>query len=819
MILNQAENIMSGADEVSKVYCGINLIWSRIPPVVPVSNFELDVTRFAANDPKVYDTNGKKIGQIIEIGGNVSDCKTVNDGLEVSGSTSMRIPVNLPKNSPWTIIYCIKAFNNSGEVEFIFDSKNEELASYKNNSIYGIKHSLGATQLGNNYTLLNNAYTYTSEDIQLGIWDEATRTSEMLYYNMDYRWICNGTTLSLYVNGVKKIETSLEHFPNNIEELGIPVYNNNDDSNNSRMIITKLQVVNSAVATPSHVVYKWNITDFRGYDTYFQFARLRLYSDGARIDEEAGCVAACWVDAQKPTYTSDNETVKVLTGDRNGKLCAERGAEEQNIYFSVPYELDAVDSYSYVTANDYADRDPTSWELYKSVDGCVTWRLLDTQSNISDPGRGNETDIFPITNPDPPAVDPEPPIPETTISRMSGQPPFTFPADGSNLLDWEIKGAEDSTTGVAVGIPYTNLFYNHQWENYYRNYTIQGVIDEKSQKDYYVSTYDVIPVEPETDYTLAFYNGSVTDYRYFYFIWFDNTVSNTVEPTQVPQGERSPYIASTSKYLGLNGKSYATVTSPANAAYVRIVVGNTSDSSINSTNVGDTMFNKGKYPFPYIADNSTKYAVPVVVTSGNDTYYHVFSLSAPLSTGDVISKTSTGVNIPTYSGTNVLTVDTPTLPQMNIKYKNAPPKNYLTVSTWLTAVNSHVVSAYGQTYTGMVGGTITPVTGGFTITVDGLVQTSVTLSADYPANGYAVPIAVEQGQRYTLSWNQDNARPNTYVYIFNGREGVANTQISTQQYLTFTAPNSTVCLAFQFVYADTEPQKSVTFTNILLRKD
>ena len=41
--------------------------------------------------------------------------------------------------------------------------------------------------------------------------------------------------VSLYVNGVKKIETSLEHFPNNIEELGIPVYNNNDDSNNSRM--------------------------------------------------------------------------------------------------------------------------------------------------------------------------------------------------------------------------------------------------------------------------------------------------------------------------------------------------------------------------------------------------------------------------------------------------------------------------------------------------------------------------------------------------------------------------------------------------------
>ena len=806
MILNQAENIMLGSSEVAKVYVGTELVWSRIPPVIPVSNFELDVTRFAANDPKVYDTNGKKIGQIVAIGGNISDCQTVNEGLRVSGSTSMRIPVNLPKNHAWTIIYCIQAFNNSGEIEFVFDSKNEELEACKYNDIYGIRHKLGTSGLGNNFTILNNVYTFESDDIQMGIWDEATRTSEMQYYNMDYRWVCNGSTLALFVNGVKKIETSLENFPANVSEIGVPVYYNSDDSNNSRMIITKLQVLDTAVTTPSHAVYKWEITDFRGYNEYFQFARLRLYADGARIDEVDGCVAACWVDSAKPTYTSDNDTVKVLTGDRSGKLCAERGAETQNIYFSVPYSADSADSYSYVTANDEADRDPTGWTLYKSIDGCVTWRVLDTQSNIADPGRGNETDIFPIANPDPPAVDPDPPIPETTITKATGVPPLTFPSDGSNLLDWKINGAAGG-----VGIAYTNLF-SGTFENAFRN-----IHDDtkEANKNYYASSYEVLPVEPDTEYTVSF-TGNLTKFGDIRVIYFDDTVTDLVNPTNVPPGTRSPWCGNSSTYNLPAGQYWANFKTSSITYYIRIVVGNDTSSEVNASSIGNCMLNKGKYPYPYTTGQ--KYAIPLTITSLESEFFKVFSLNAALGEGDSLTYAVDHSDIKTYGGTNTLNIETPVVPEVSIEYKNTPPKNYLTVSTWLAAVNSHVVSAYGQTYTGMVGGTITPVAGGFTITVDGIVQTSVTLSADYPANGYAVPIAVEQGQRYTLSWDQDNARPNTYVYIYDGRNNVANTQISTQQYLTFTAPNSTVCLAFQFVYADTEPQKSVTFTNLLLRK-
>lgn len=816
MILNNAENIMSGSAEVSKVFCGVHLVWSRNSPVNPISNFELDVTRFDAANPIVYDTNGNIIGEIIPIGGSVSNCQTTNDGLEVSGSTSMRIAVNLPKSHAWTIIYRIKYFNNNGDVVFVFDTKNEELETCKNNSIYGIRHKLGATELGDNYTLLNNAFTFESNNVQAGIWDEATRTTEMQYYEMDYRWVCNGTTLLLFVNGVKKIETSLEHFPANLAELGIPDYNSNDDSSAARMTITKLQVLDSAVTTPSHVVYKWSITDFRGANTYFQFARLCLYANQVRLDQEAGCVAACWVDEEKPTYSSDNETVKMLTGDRNGKMCAERGGT-QDIYFSVPYSSDPVDEYSYITANDEADRDPVSWNLYKSIDGAVTWRLLDSKTDIADPGRGQETDIWEIDNPEPPDPDPDQPIPGSSTSKKTGLPPITYPSDGSNLRDWEIIGRVDSETGVGVGIAHTNLFLNHVWETCFRQpYPLQGTpLDRKLTRNYFLSTYDVIPVSPETTYTLSFTNGNVTDYGNIYITYYDNTVTNTVEPTEREEGMESAYIAYT--WINMSGgKTYGTFTTPTGAAYIRIVVGNENDPNINTTYIGNTMLNITRYPFPYIeTPGQVKYAIPVVNTCGSKEFFHVFSLAQPLGTGETLDKSTSGVDFQTFDGTNTITVDCPTLPYMSIVY-NETYTNLFNTQQWLNALYTHIVIIGGVEYHGYVGGTVTPVTGGFRIDTNGLQQTTMTLSAQYPSSSYGIPIAVESGKQYTLSWQQDASRSTTFVAIYNGSTKVAETRAITERSLTFTAPSDSICILITLANADTDRQ-SVTYTNWQLK--
>lgn len=144
------------------------------------------------------------------------------------------------------------------------------------------------------------------------------------------------------------------------------------------------------------------------------------------------------------------------------------------------------------------------------------------------------------------------------------------------------------------------------------------------------------------------------------------------------------------------------------------------------------------------------------------------------------------------------------------------PVNDFNLSTWLDTLNTHTTSAAGTTYTGMVGGTVTAVTDGFTLAVDGRIQSAMTLSADYPMSGMGIPITVESSKQYTLLWTQDTSRPNTYVYIYNGSTQVAGTSSADDRQLTFTAPSNSVCLLIVMANASGESVTSVTYTDIVL---
>lgn len=144
------------------------------------------------------------------------------------------------------------------------------------------------------------------------------------------------------------------------------------------------------------------------------------------------------------------------------------------------------------------------------------------------------------------------------------------------------------------------------------------------------------------------------------------------------------------------------------------------------------------------------------------------------------------------------------------------PVNDFNLTTWLDTLNTHTVSAAGTTYTGMVGGTVTAVTDGFTLTVDGRVQSAMTLSADYPMSGMGIQIMTESGKQYTLLWEQDVSRPNTYVYIYNGTTQVAGTTSADDRQLTFTAPSNSVSLLIVMANASGESVTSVTYTDIVL---
>ena len=96
MVLNIADDVFIGDAQVSEVYAGDEEIWCA------GTSFELDVTRFDPDDPKLYDTNGNVIGQVSMISGSIADnVYTVTDGLHVTGHTNCEIAVDLPKNKPW----------------------------------------------------------------------------------------------------------------------------------------------------------------------------------------------------------------------------------------------------------------------------------------------------------------------------------------------------------------------------------------------------------------------------------------------------------------------------------------------------------------------------------------------------------------------------------------------------------------------------------------------------------------------------------------------------------------------------------------------
>ena len=62
------------------------------------------------------------------------------------------------------------------------------------------------------------------------------------------------------------------------------------------------------------------------------------------------------------------------------------------------------------------------------------------------------------------------------------------------------------------------------------------------------------------------------------------------------------------------------------------------------------------------------YTIPVVVSSGGNSQTTTFTVNKPLELSDTLTLSNTGVNIPTSSGENTLTVNTESKPLVSILY-------------------------------------------------------------------------------------------------------------------------------------------------------
>ena len=222
-----------------------------------------------------------------------------------------------------------------------------------------------------------------------------------------------------------------------------------------------------------------------------------------------------------------------------------------------------------------------------------------------------------------------------TTKTITGVLPLTFTTTEDKLRDWEIRGNDDIYDGQqGVGERTENL-WNHTIE---QGTILNTGVDEPS--DTRVRSVEYIPVE-QRQYTIKFDGADEV-----LIFGFDANKANA----QL-------------LYSGWHASAF-TFTVAQNIAYIRTVFRFENNANIVPSDVTNIMLVNGSTaPSTYVPYG---YEIPLSVNGTPQTFYIG---NSPLTAGQSISKTSTGVDIATTEGENTISTTLYNKPEMTIKYK------------------------------------------------------------------------------------------------------------------------------------------------------
>ncbi|MBP5431067.1 hypothetical protein [Ruminococcus sp.] len=244
------------------------------------------------------------------------------------------------------------------------------------------------------------------------------------------------------------------------------------------------------------------------------------------------------------------------------------------------------------------------------------------------------------------------PIDHDINKTLEGTLPLTINANGQNLTNWILWGAEG---GVGSASP--NLFNVGLNNDRYRSNNGQ----KNGTSTDYITSADYVPCEPSTTYSfLAHITGSMSFVGQNFYVYEYDENKNFVKYS-------SQRITKVSPNESMN--NIFTMTTQATTAYVIIswyVSGST--TYLNLDTVKDYMW--------YLGDTKKDYSpygggqISIIVTSGNNSTTVDIPITELLEAGQTISLTTSGVNIPTYNGINTITVTSEVQPEkMKIQYQ------------------------------------------------------------------------------------------------------------------------------------------------------
>lgn len=232
---------------------------------------------------------------------------------------------------------------------------------------------------------------------------------------------------------------------------------------------------------------------------------------------------------------------------------------------------------------------------------------------------------------------------QTGVFEISGTSPLSFTANGEPLRDWVIYGADGG-----VGDRTENLFDQSQTvdTDYYLNNS--GNLVKAQSGDRFLAI--TIPVESSAQYT---------------FSWVENILGSEDNTAYI----RISFLKSNNSFIKRlvcnceqESQNTYSFTTDNNTKYLDVRID--SETSERERHLLGVCMVKGDVaPEQYIP-----YGYRIPVTCNNET--SILYFNEPLESGDSISFSDTGVEIPTIEGRNTLTVDTEVQPsEIKIKFK------------------------------------------------------------------------------------------------------------------------------------------------------
>ena len=226
---------------------------------------------------------------------------------------------------------------------------------------------------------------------------------------------------------------------------------------------------------------------------------------------------------------------------------------------------------------------------------------------------------------------------------IEGVPPLEFNSNGDNLLEWYITGAEGGVGGAG-----DNKFYGDLQVQMYNPNNGQPISGMTS----WVSSVELIPVEPNTEYTFSAKQQPDTEMGLF-TLEFD---------------ENMDFVTSGSTNTSSQITCRTWTTSPT-TKYIRFEITGSASWYYYPSDFGDFNLNLGDTQLPY---EPYSIALPVTISDGTHSQTVNISIDHPLTENETISRASTEIDIPTYEGDNTLTVNTSVQPSsVKIKYKES----------------------------------------------------------------------------------------------------------------------------------------------------